>query len=85
MKQYQKLLEYDDVDLEFQPEALEAAAERLNRYKSKVTLVQDNFSNIDKICRTVGINAFDGMLFDLGVSSPQLDDGSRGFSYIISA
>ncbi len=65
--------------------ALEAAAERLKRYKSKVTLVHDNFANIDKICRTVGINAFDGMLFDLGVSSPQLDDGSRGFSYMTDA
>ena len=65
--------------------ALEAAQERLKRYKSKVTLVHDNFANIDDICRKTGIDAFDGMLFDLGVSSPQLDDGARGFSYMADA
>ncbi len=65
--------------------ALKAAAERLRRYKSKITLVHDNFANIDAICQSVGIDCFDGMLFDLGVSSPQLDDGSRGFSYMTDA
>ncbi len=65
--------------------ALQAAAERLGRYKSRITLVHDNFANIDEICRGTGIDAFDGMLFDLGVSSPQLDDGARGFSYMTDA
>ena len=65
--------------------ALQAAAERLKRYKSRITLVHDNFANIDEICRGTGIDAFDGMLFDLGVSSPQLDDGARGFSYMTDA
>ncbi|MGM9557447.1 MAG: 16S rRNA (cytosine(1402)-N(4))-methyltransferase RsmH [Oscillospiraceae bacterium] len=65
--------------------ALQAAAERLERYKSRITLVHDNFANIDEICRGTGIDAFDGMLFDLGVSSPQLDDGARGFSYMTDA
>ena len=65
--------------------ALQAAAGRLERYQSRITLVHDNFANIDGICRGTGIDAFDGMLFDLGVSSPQLDDGARGFSYMTDA
>ena len=65
--------------------ALEAAAKRLHAHRSKVTLVHDNFANLGQILDSLGLDAIDGMLFDLGVSSPQLDDGERGFSYMVDA
>ncbi len=51
----------------------------------RVTLVHGNFGDIDRILDELNVPAVDGMLFDLGVSSPQLDDGSRGFSYLQDA
>ncbi len=65
--------------------ALEAAGERLSPYGDRVTLVHSNFKEIDQILDTLGLEQIDGMLFDLGVSSPQLDDGERGFSYMADA
>ena len=65
--------------------ALEAARERLAPYMDRVTLVHSNFSEIASILDDLGLAKIDGMLFDLGVSSPQLDDGSRGFSYMADA
>ena len=65
--------------------ALEAASRRLAPYMDRVTLVHDNFANIASILDDLGLEKIDGMLFDLGVSSPQLDDGSRGFSYMADA
>ncbi len=65
--------------------ALEAAAERLKPYRDRVTLVHRNFNEISQILEELEIPAVDGMLFDLGVSSPQLDDGTRGFSYRMDA
>ena len=65
--------------------ALEAARERLAPYLDRVTLVHSNFSEIASILDSLGLTKIDGMLFDLGVSSPQLDDGSRGFSYMADA
>lgn len=65
--------------------ALAAAKERLAPYADRVTLVHSNFAEIDAILDSLGITAVDGMLFDLGVSSPQLDDASRGFSYMADA
>ena len=61
--------------------ALEAAKKRLYRHAKKVTLVHDNFENVGAILTALGLDRIDGMLFDLGVSSPQLDDAERGFSY----
>ena len=65
--------------------ALEAAKKRLSRHARKVTLVHDNFENIALILDALNLDKIDGMLFDLGVSSPQLDDGVRGFSYMTDA
>ena len=65
--------------------ALAAAKERLAPYADRVTLVHSNFAEIDAILDSLGIPAVDGMLYDLGVSSPQLDDASRGFSYMADA
>ncbi len=65
--------------------ALEAAQKRLAPFAERVTTVHSNFSELDSILDTLGIAAVDGMLFDLGVSSPQLDDAQRGFSYMADA
>ena len=65
--------------------ALEAAAQRLAPWKERVTLVHSNFKDIDGILDRLGNEKVDGMLFDLGVSSPQLDDGQRGLSYMADA
>ena len=65
--------------------ALDAARERLALWLDRVTLVHSNFSEIDSILDGLGIAGVDGMLFDLGVSSPQLDDAERGFSYMADA
>ena len=62
--------------------AIEEARVKLEKYSDKVTFVHSNFSRIGEILDELGIEKVDGMLFDLGVSSPQLDDGSRGFSYM---
>lgn len=65
--------------------ALAAAQERLHDYLPRVTLVHSNFSELDRILAELQVPAVDGMLFDLGVSSPQLDDALRGFSYMADA
>ncbi|MBO5339987.1 MAG: 16S rRNA (cytosine(1402)-N(4))-methyltransferase RsmH [Oscillospiraceae bacterium] len=65
--------------------ALDAAQERLGPWMDRVTLIHSNFAEIDNILDGLGLDGIDGMLFDLGVSSPQLDDSSRGFSYMADA
>ena len=65
--------------------ALAAAEKRLAGYMDKVMLVHNNFENIASILDDLGLEKIDGMLFDLGVSSPQLDEAERGFSYMADA
>ena len=65
--------------------AIDAAKERLAPWMERVTLVHGNFADLGEVLREKEIAGVDGMLFDLGVSSPQLDDASRGFSYMQDA
>lgn len=62
--------------------AIERAGKRLAPFGEKITLVHGNFSDAAQILDSLGIPGVDGMLFDLGVSSPQLDEIQRGFSYM---
>ncbi len=63
------------------PEAIRVSRDRLNRYGEAVVLVNDSFGNLEAICRRYQFHPVDGILFDLGVSSLQLDTAERGFSF----
>jgi len=65
--------------------AIKRAGERLKPYADRITLVHGNFRQLPQILDDLGIEKVDGMLFDLGVSSPQLDETERGFSYMSDA
>ena len=65
--------------------ALTAAGERLATFGDRVTLIHSNFCEIKQVLADLQIDGVDGILLDLGVSSPQLDDGERGFSYMADA
>ncbi len=73
------------IGIDRDPVALKAAGERLKPFGDRVTLVHSNFCEIRQVLEDLKIEGVDGILLDLGVSSPQLDDGSRGFSYMVDA
>ena len=73
------------IGIDRDPVALKAAGERLAPYGDRVKLVHSNFCEIKQVLQDLNIEGVDGILLDLGVSSPQLDDGSRGFSYMADA
>ena len=73
------------VGIDRDPVALKAAGQRLKEFEDNVTLVHSNFREIKAVLQDLNIPGVDGILLDLGVSSPQLDDKSRGFSYMQDA
>ena len=66
-------------------DAISASSSRLEKYKDKIIFVHDNFVNVKNILGNLGIAGIDGIMFDLGVSSYQLDTAERGFSYNLDA
>jgi 16S rRNA (cytosine1402-N4)-methyltransferase len=69
------------VGIDRDPTALAAARARLERFGTRVTLVHGRFGEVKKILGELGLQAVDGFLLDVGVSSPQLDHAGRGFSF----
>ena len=73
------------IGIDRDPVALAAAGKRLEPFGDRVTLVHSNFCRMAQVLEELDIPGVDGILLDLGVSSPQLDDGARGFSYMADA
>jgi 16S rRNA (cytosine1402-N4)-methyltransferase len=67
------------------PEAIKISQDRLSDYGQAATLVNDSFVNLEAICERYHFHPVDGILFDLGVSSLQLDTAERGFSFQLDA
>ena len=73
------------IGIDRDPIALKAAGDRLAKVTDRATLVHSNFCDMKQVMEDLQIPGVDGILLDLGVSSPQLDDAERGFSYMADA
>ncbi|WP_270749545.1 16S rRNA (cytosine(1402)-N(4))-methyltransferase RsmH [Fusobacterium hominis] len=69
------------ISIDQDDQAIEFAKKRLEKYGSKWMVFKNNFENLDIVLYSAGVDKVDGILMDIGVSSTQLDDPSRGFSY----
>ncbi|MFD1426719.1 16S rRNA (cytosine(1402)-N(4))-methyltransferase RsmH [Kroppenstedtia sanguinis] len=69
------------IGLDQDDQALQAASDRLKGVDCQVHLMKSNFRRLEKVLERLDLERVDGVLFDIGVSSPQLDEGERGFSY----
>jgi 16S rRNA (cytosine1402-N4)-methyltransferase len=70
------------ISIDQDEEAIEAASQRLKEYGDRVTIIRDNYRNIKNILNDLGIREVNGIILDIGVSSHQLDEAGRGFSYM---
>ena len=73
------------ISLDRDPDAIAAATERLREFGDRVTLVKSDYSDVGAVLDDLGAGSVNGVMWDLGVSSFQLDEGERGFSYMKDA